>query len=99
VCSHGIAARLKALESPDPVLNLFQHHAIRNLKGTDNNGRSLNGDGNPPGLWNDRADKNIGAQTSLGAEDFGQGFDVSETVLQRNHEPVTVDHCGDVSSH
>jgi hypothetical protein len=58
--SHCVLARdIGALESFDPVMNPFQHHAIRNLKGTDDNGRSLNSDRNPPGFRNDRADKNI----------------------------------------
>src|SRR5215471_3541103 len=80
---HCVLARdIGALESFDPVVNPFQHHAIRNLKGTDDNRRSLNGDCNPPGFRNDRADKNICAQTSLCAENSRQGFDVSKTVLQ-----------------
>src|SRR5262245_47236640 len=77
-----LAWNMGALEIFDPVVNPFQHHAIRNLKGTDDNRRSLNGDCNPPGFRNDRADKNICPQTSLCAENLCQGFDVPKTVLQ-----------------
>ena len=80
-------------------MNPFQHHAIRNLKGTDDNGRSLNGDCNPPGFRNDRADKNICAETPSCAKNLRQGFDVAKTVLQRNLEAVTVDYWANVASH